>query len=172
MQGSTAFISSPNGFWVPRSATRQQKGSPSKPRDSKLSPWTTVRANLSPQSDAGEAYPSENHVQQARDYFDKTWHLVLVPTKSKRGECDCIWCQGTKMRKCSWCAGKGYRFEYIEKSWEELSTDLERMQSGEKLEPMKEMPKVKVECSACSGTKQLRCGYCRGSGVGSYGHAY
>lgn len=34
------------------------------------------------------------------------------------------------------------------------------------------VPMTKTVCSACKGSKQLRCRYCFGSGVGSYGHAY
>lgn len=100
--------------------------------------------------------------------------MLNVEMKTREGhdgKCACIWCDGTKQRRCSWCEGKGVRHEMVTKSWEELSRDIERIQSGE-LARMEEPEKIPVRCSACSGSKKLRCAYCRGSGVGSYGHAY
>lgn len=105
-----------------------------------------------------------------RGRLERSFRAEMTPKAGSRGECTCIWCNGAKMRRCSWCGGRGTRQEFVNKSWEELAEDIKAMQEGAPVP--KEMPKVDVVCSACSGAKQLRCGYCRGSGIGSYGHAY
>lgn len=129
-----------------------------------------IRASASPPQERGES-GSEDH-DHHRLLLERLMHIEMIPSKSKRAECTCIWCNGTKLRKCSWCDGRGYRQEFVQKSWEEISTDIEKMQSSGTHSPMEKMPKVDVQCSACSGTKHLRCRYCRGSGIGSYGFAY
>lgn len=109
-------------------------------------------------------------LERSRSAFESMLSLELKPKSGKNGQCNCIWCGGTKLRKCSWCDGKGYRNEFVQKSWEQLSLDIEKMQTeGETFEPPEKVP---VQCTACSGSKKLRCAYCRGSGIGSYGHAY
>lgn len=111
----------------------------------------------------------DSPLSNQRSALERTFRLTLTPTGSRTGQCTCIWCQGSKVRKCSWCGGKGYREEIVNKSWEELANDIERMHRDGSID---EPSRVRVECAACGGAKTLRCIYCRGSGVGSYGHAY
>lgn len=85
------------------------------------------------------------------------------------GKCDCIWCSGSGKRTCAWCRGKGQRDEFRLQSWNEMNADVERYMDGEPVQMPEKIPTV---CSACTGTKLLPCGYCRGSGVGSYGMGY
>lgn len=111
-------------------------------------------------------------LSKSRVALEKMFDHEMAPVQGRDGKCECIWCNGTKERRCSWCQGRGVRYEIISKSWDELKEDIEKMQSGEKPQFMEEPKKVPVTCSACSGSKKLRCAYCRGSGVGSYGYAY
>ncbi|CDF41340.1 unnamed protein product [Chondrus crispus] len=132
---------------------------------------STVRATAHQPPSSGEGLPDNESLKHSRAALEKMLGLELKVQDEKKGQCACIWCSGTKKRKCSWCDGKGCRQEMAQKSWEELSTDIEKMTQGDN--QFMELPeKILVQCSACSGTKQLRCGYCRGSGIGSYGHAH
>ena len=115
---------------------------------------------------------SQDALVTKRAKLEKMFKGTLEPNVGKTGQCECIWCGGTKKRRCSWCEGKGYRMELRTKSWEEISEDIARMQATGEPMPMPERDAIPVQCSACSGTKKLRCAYCRGSGIGSYGHAY
>lgn len=112
----------------------------------------------------------DKDIAKMRQQFEKSLKVDLKAKKGKDGKCTCIWCDGTAKRKCTWCKGKGYREEIVHNSWEQLALDIQKME--EEGTPMEEAKTMKVQCSACSGTKQLRCIYCRGSGIGSYGHAY
>lgn len=119
---------------------------------------------------------SEEHVEKltkSRKALDQLINVDISASagSASSGQCKCIWCEGTKKRQCSWCEGKGVRYEPVHRSWDEMASDLEKLKSGEaqKVELPKKIP---VRCSACSGTKKLRCGYCHGSGIGSYGHSY
>lgn len=114
-------------------------------------------------------------LEESRAELEKMLAMDVVSSttpSSKTGTCECIWCNGTKERKCSWCDGQGVRQELMYKSWEEISIDIERMQRDDEPTPMEAPKKINVQCSACNGTCKLRCAYCRGSGIGSYGHAY
>lgn len=122
--------------------------------------------------DDSKANGDDGQLGESRAAMERLFILELTPKGKNRGQCKCIWCEGTKQRKCSWCEGKGYRHEMIKKTWEELSRDIERMQKSDEPVPLEEPQRIPVTCSACSGTKKLRCAYCRGSGTGSYGHAY
>lgn len=114
----------------------------------------------------------DGQLAKSRAAFEQMLKLELTPKSDSKGQCKCIWCDGTKQRKCSWCDGKGVRYEIVNKTWEQLRMDIERMQKSDDPVPLEEPKRVPVQCSACSGTKKLRCAYCRGSGIGSYGHAY
>ncbi|PXF43803.1 hypothetical protein BWQ96_06424 [Gracilariopsis chorda] len=115
---------------------------------------------------------SDQPLATSKAALEQAFSLDMRPSEGKSGQCKCIWCNGTKERRCSWCAGRGFRYELENKSWEQLATDMEQMQSQRDPQPMKLPERVPVRCSACHGTKKLRCAYCRGSGVGSYGHAH
>lgn len=124
-------------------------------------------------SPPGEDFGDDGSLSRSRAAFEKMLKLELKPQANKNGQCDCIWCEGTKKRRCSWCDGRGFREEMAQKSWEQLSIDIENMHSeGGEPQFMKAPEKIPVQCSACSGTKKLRCAYCRGSGTGFYGHAH
>lgn len=123
-----------------------------------------------PNSD-GESQ-QDRYIKQAKVVLEKLLEKDIEAKPGKDGRCECIWCNGRKKRKCSWCNGKGVRYELAQKSWEDIAMEIEKMRENKDLEPQKELEKVPVQCSACSGTKELRCAYCRGSGIGSYGHAY
>lgn len=114
----------------------------------------------------------KNPLESSRMALEKMLKADMKSSTGSEGQCECIWCHGTKERRCSWCDGKGFRHEMVQKTWEELSEDIEKMQASPEPQPMKLPEKVPVQCSACSGSKKLRCAYCRGSGIGSYGHAY
>lgn len=111
----------------------------------------------------------EDALERSRAKFEEMFSRELKADASTKGQSECIWCEGTKVRRCSWCEGKGFRLESVHKSWEELSMDIEKLSEGQRAEAPKKVP---VQCSACSGSKKLRCAYCRGSGIGSYGHAH
>lgn len=121
--------------------------------------------------DQGNGKQEGEGLSGAQATLEKLLSVEMKPSEGRDGQCPCIWCNGTKQRRCSWCEGKGVRHEIITKSWEELSSDIEKLQSGEATF-MEAPQKIPVTCSACSGSKKLRCAYCRGSGIGSYGHAY
>eukprot|EP00186_Timspurckia_oligopyrenoides_P001084 CAMPEP_0182442532 /NCGR_PEP_ID=MMETSP1172-20130603/1446_1 /TAXON_ID=708627 /ORGANISM="Timspurckia oligopyrenoides, Strain CCMP3278" /LENGTH=153 /DNA_ID=CAMNT_0024637447 /DNA_START=251 /DNA_END=712 /DNA_ORIENTATION=- len=82
-------------------------------------------------------------------------------------ESTCLWCEGSGRCRCPWCNGEGHRMEMEMKSSAGFQEDIEKMMKGE---PVKLPGKVPVRCSACTGTKKLRCRYCRGSGKGIYGN--
>lgn len=105
-----------------------------------------------------------------RDGLERLFRLDMVPTKGRRAECECIWCQGSKQARCTWCSGRGYREETKQMTMEELHENIENIKKTG-LTPEK-MPTVRVTCSACHGSKKLRCRYCLGSGFGSYGFAH
>lgn len=111
----------------------------------------------------------EEALERSRSKFEDMFKQEIKDKKGSKGQCDCIWCDGSKKRRCSWCEGKGFRLESIHKSWEELSSDIANLAEGQHAEAPKKVP---VRCSACSGSKKLRCAYCRGSGIGSYGHGH
>lgn len=117
----------------------------------------------------------DDDLDHMRSALEHALRCELTPrtAQGRTGQCACIWCGGSKERRCSWCDGRGVRYEVAEKSWDELAEDLKRMQAGGgEPQPMREPVKIPVQCSACGGSKKLRCAYCRGSGIGSYGHAY
>lgn len=116
--------------------------------------------------------PDGSGLEERRGNLERLMNLEMVPTKGNRAECACIFCGGAKVRKCSWCAGRGFRRELKKRTWDELQTDIKAMQANPASANMEDMPKVDVQCTVCTGTKMMRCAYCRGSGVGSYGHAY
>lgn len=135
-----------------------------------------IRASATTPPPSGEDNENDKNKERneemdlTRASLEKSFSFDLKPKNDANGQCDCIWCGGTKQRMCRWCDGKGFREEFVHKSWDELAIDIEKMQSG--AEPMKAPEKVPVVCSACSGSKKLRCAYCHGSGIGSYGHSY
>ena len=131
-----------------------------------------IRASTAtpPSGEDHENDKNKEEMDSTKASLEKSLLLELKSKNEGNGQCDCIWCDGTKQRMCKWCDGKGVRYEYVHKSWDELAVDIEKMQNG--AEPMKAPEKVAVVCSACTGSKKLRCAYCRGSGVGSYGHGY
>lgn len=132
-----------------------------------------IRAIANQPPTPGEDFGDDGSLSRSRTAFENMLNLQLTPQGGKDGKCDCIWCEGTKKRKCSWCDGRGFREEMAQKSWEQLSIDIEKMQSEGGDPQFIEAPqRIPVQCSACSGSKKLRCGYCRGSGIGSYGHAH
>jgi hypothetical protein len=90
-------------------------------------------------------------------------------SSSSGGKCTCIWCSGSGERFCAWCKGQGVRKEFLNPSWEQMTRDTAKYIEGEPIKLPEQVPTV---CSACSGTRMLRCGYCQGSGVGSYGMGY
>lgn len=117
----------------------------------------------------------DDDLEHTRSTLEHALRCELTPRTAhgRTGQCECIWCGGSKQRRCSWCDGRGVRYEVAEKSWDELADDLKRMQAGDGTpQPMREPMKIPVQCSACSGSKKLRCAYCGGSGIGSYGHSY
>ncbi|OSX74701.1 hypothetical protein BU14_0272s0019 [Porphyra umbilicalis] len=85
------------------------------------------------------------------------------------GRTGCLWCAGSGRAKCTWCKGTGTRTETVLKSWAELTQDIDNALAGE---PVPQPTTVPVQCSCCKGTTEMRCVKCRGSGTGSYGHAY
>lgn len=106
----------------------------------------------------------------ARDALEASFNLEIQANESGRdGKCDCIWCSGSGKRTCAWCRGTGQRDEFRTQSWNEMNADVERYVEGEPVQMPERIPTV---CSACTGSKLLRCGYCRGSGIGSYGMGY
>lgn len=133
---------------------------------------SSVRATASQPPAPRDDRSDDDSLAKSRAAFEKMYGLDLTSEGGKSGHCACIWCSGTKERRCSWCGGKGYREELPQKSWEQLSMDIEKMNEGDNQHFMELPKKVPVQCSACSGSKKLRCAYCRGSGIGSYGHSH
>lgn len=109
-------------------------------------------------------------VALARAELEASFGLDIEANESGNdGKCDCIWCSGSGKRTCAWCRGTGQRDEFRTQSWNEMNDDVERYVDGEPVQMPERIPTV---CSACTGTKLLRCGKCRGSGIGSYGMGY
>lgn len=129
-----------------RRQSRARKGNRSRP----------TRASATPQSDGQKAG------------LERLFRLEMIPTKGRRAETTCIWCNGAKECVCSWCKGRGYR-ENTNITWQQMQETIAEMERTGNPQPI---PKHRVECSACSGSKKLRCRYCRGSGIGSYGFAH
>lgn len=131
-----------------------------------------VRAAADTPSTPDDSEQPQEPLSNKRANLEQLFKLPLEGSESNSGNCECIWCNGTKQRRCSWCDGKGFRMELETKTWDEISDHIEKMQSAKEPTPMPEQEKIAVRCSACSGSKKLRCAFCHGSGVGSYGHAY
>lgn len=119
-----------------------------------------------------ERKEDDEGLSKQRAALEKAFGSELKTSEGRNGQCDCIWCNGTKERRCSWCNGSGVRYELVNKSWEEIKDDIARLRNSNDPQPLPEPKKIPVTCSACSGSKKLRCAYCLGSGIGSYGHAY
>lgn len=112
---------------------------------------------------------------QLRDRLERQLLLTLVPTNvhedgvMKDGRTSCLWCAGSGRSRCTWCKGTGTRMQTVLKSWAELTEDIDNALAGQ---PVPQPETVPVRCSCCDGTREMRCSKCRGSGTGSYGHAY
>lgn len=112
---------------------------------------------------------------QLRGRLERQLLLTLVPTNvhkdgaMKDGRTSCLWCAGSGRCKCTWCKGTGTRLQTVLKSWAELTEDIDNALAGQ---PVPQPETVPVRCSCCDGTREMRCSKCRGSGTGSYGHAY
>lgn len=125
-------------------------------------------ADNSKRDDASGASESGNDT--ARVSLEAAFKMDLDKESSGNGgKCSCIWCSGSGERTCAWCRGEGQRNEFRNQSWTEMTADVERYMDGEPVQLPEQIPTV---CSACVGKKVLPCGYCRGSGVGSYGMGY
>lgn len=137
------------------------------PRPQNTSP---LRASAAPppppDASSGGAPPSPD--AGARAALERSLGVDLAASSS--GQCACIWCAGSGKRTCAWCKGAGHRAEFVNKSWQEMTTEVERAIKTD--EPVKLPDSVPTVCSACSGTCLLRCSKCRGSGIGSYGMGY
>jgi hypothetical protein len=132
-----------------------------------------LRASAAPprdNSDQNQNSASGSGADAARAALEAAFRIDLEKEGSGNGgKCSCIWCSGSGKRTCAWCKGEGSRNEFRNKSWGELTADVERYMEGQPVELPEQIPTV---CSACTGTKVLPCGYCRGSGIGSYGMGY
>lgn len=124
-------------------------------------------------SDAADSGNGEG--DQLRGRLERQLLLTLVPTNvhadgaMKDGRTSCLWCAGSGRSKCTWCKGTGTRLQTVLKSWAELTEDIDNALAGQ---PVPQPETVPVRCSCCDGTREMRCSKCRGSGTGSYGHAY
>lgn len=94
--------------------------------------------------------------------------LANTSDDAKASQRSCIRCDGTKERDCPWCESKGFRYEIVGTDWTQLDKALDTMTAGDLLPTPN---RSKVPCSVCKGTTKIRCGYCHGSGVGTYGRA-
>lgn len=159
---SSAFVLPTPSFLKPGSGDVIHKGRHTCP----------VRATAGTAGPSEEKKDGDEGLSSQRAALEKAFGSELKTSEGRNGQCDCIWCNGTKERRCSWCNGSGVRYELINKSWEEIKDDIARMKNSSEPQPLPEPKKIPVTCSACSGSKKLRCAYCRGSGIGSYGHAY
>jgi len=167
--GAAARLGAP----VPAARTCARRAAP------RRAPASTVRMGAGlppppPSSDGGEGgHPSD--ADSARGRLERQLLLTLVPTNvhadgaPKDGRTGCLWCAGSGRAKCTWCKGTGTRTETVLKSWAELTQDIDNALAGE---PVPQPTTVPVQCSCCKGTTEMRCVKCRGSGTGSYGHAY
>lgn len=135
-------------------------------------PIRSKAGGTSSSQDKGKGKGEETGGDGKHAQLERCLQGELKQSSERGGECECIWCSGSKKRRCSWCEGKGFRHEIVTKSWEQMAEDIAKMQDANSPHFMKEPEKIPVTCSACLGTKKLRCAYCRGSGVGSYGHAH
>jgi hypothetical protein len=169
---SMAFLS-PITFGTSFLQPRQRNGSPA-------TTWTPRGpvAPVTPQSastvHACASHPSQDPLPQSdgagkRAELERLFKMDL--SESSKGKCDCVWCSGSGRRPCAWCDGNGQRDEFLMQTWESLGRDIDARMDGstDRIELPERVPTV---CSACEGSKMLRCAYCKGSGIGSYGHAY
>lgn len=111
-----------------------------------------------------------SNTDEQRAKLEKMLNLDMKPTKANKGQCTCIWCNGTKALPCSWCSGTGYRKELKKLSWEDMQSNIDEIRrTGYSPEKMQT---ERVPCKACRGFAKLRCHYCRGSGHQVHGFAY
>jgi hypothetical protein len=157
--GFAAPILVGTSFLAPLSAPSSSTSSVSHTSASRTAPFACAGSNQ-----------QHNHERPAdpRAELDRLFKVDLAA--SSDGKCPCVWCSGSGRRACAWCDGNGSRNEFLMETWESLGSDIEaRINGGE---PVKLPERVPTVCSACEGCKTLRCAYCKGSGVGCYGHAY
>lgn len=144
-------------------ALRRPRSNPDGPSQAHL----CVRASAPPLNPSSSPSGSE---PSPREALERTFLRVAdlaSASPSSSPSCPCIWCTGTGERTCAWCKGAGSRREYLHKSWEEMTEEVQDAIDNDRDVALPE--KIVTRCSLCEGACVTKCPKCQGTGRGRFG---